>query len=252
MRAPPTPPRCAPVRCCSAPPGSSTASTPPPTGAPTTSWRASGPGPPSSGWCAKGRSSLLRASPRASTWPSRSSPRCTAPRWHKPSSSASSTTRSRRSTRARPPRHPPRSSNWCGASWLPADRRRPRALEYIARGFHALCTRELAGFELLDGHEDDPGLRPFGGTDHASLLQQVHDPPGPGETHPQLALQHRRRTELRAHDQLHGGVEHVVIVVAGCTAADAEAEQRVVAALHALDVLRLGLAPPVAHDLAHL
>src|ERR1700677_1457781 len=56
------------------------------------------------------------------------------------------------------------------------------------------------GLELLDGHEDGPRLRPLRRADDPPLLEQVHEPAGPGEAHPQLALQHRRRPELGAHD----------------------------------------------------
>ena len=56
-------------------------------------------------------------------------------------------------------------------------------------------------------------LEPSDGPDHAPLLEQVHDPAGPGEAHPQLALQHRGGAELGAHDQVHRGEQQVVIVV---------------------------------------
>ena len=45
-------------------------------------------------------------------------------------------------------------------------------------------------------------LEPSLGPDDAAALQQVHQPPGLGEAHPQLALQHRGGAELGADDQL--------------------------------------------------
>src|SRR3954447_19317756 len=45
--------------------------------------------------------------------------------------------------------------------------------------------------ELLRRHEHVARLGPGRGADDAALLEQVHQPPGPGEAHPQLALQHR-------------------------------------------------------------
>src|SRR5919107_5910756 len=45
--------------------------------------------------------------------------------------------------------------------------------------------------QLLGGHEDVARLGPGGRADHAALLEQVHQAAGPGEAHPQLALEHR-------------------------------------------------------------
>src|SRR5207302_5559040 len=48
----------------------------------------------------------------------------------------------------------------------------------------------------------------------APLLQEVHEPPGPGEADLELALQHRRRAELGADDQLHRLAEQLLVLVA--------------------------------------
>src|SRR4029450_10881300 len=58
--------------------------------------------------------------------------------------------------------------------------------------------------ELVDGHEHRPGLGALGRPHHAPLLEQIHESPGPGEAHPQLALEHGRRPQLAAHHQLPG------------------------------------------------
>src|SRR5437016_1787756 len=68
-------------------------------------------------------------------------------------------------------------------------------------------------FELFGGHEDVAGLRTRGRADDAALLEEVHEPAGPGEADPQLALQHGRGAQLRPHDELHRLVQQVVIVV---------------------------------------
>ena len=47
-------------------------------------------------------------------------------------------------------------------------------------------------------------FEPSDGPTTPALLEQVHEPTGPGEADPQLALQHRGRAELAAHDELHG------------------------------------------------
>ena len=52
--------------------------------------------------------------------------------------------------------------------------------------------RRSAGVQFLGRHEHSPGLGSLGRTDHAPALEQVHQPAGPGEAHPELALQHRR------------------------------------------------------------
>src|SRR4051794_11059975 len=106
------------------------------------------------------------------------------------------------------------------------------------------------GVELLRGHEDGTRLRPFGWTDDATPLQQVHETAGPGEPDAELALQHRRRTELRPHHQLHGLHEHFVVIIVASRTNGFPGD---VVALHAFDVLRLRCLPaPVGDDLAYL
>ena len=58
-------------------------------------------------------------------------------------------------------------------------------------------------------------FEPSDGPDDAPALQQVHEPPGPGEADPQLALQHGGGAEPAAHHQLHRLAEQVVAVVVG-------------------------------------
>src|SRR5579875_15266 len=103
--------------------------------------------------------------------------------------------------------------------------------------------------QLLDAHQHRPGLGALRRPYHSTPLQEVHQPPGAGEADAQLALQHRRGAQLRADHQLAGGVEQLVVVV---LAAASGTPWAVVAALHPLDVARLGLAPPVGDDLADL
>src|SRR4029077_20761671 len=74
-----------------------------------------------------------------------------------------------------------------------------------------------AGFELLDRHEDGAGLRTLRGADDAAALHEVHEPSGPGEPDPELALQHGGGAEAAADDQLDGLAEEVVAVVVGGT-----------------------------------
>ena len=59
----------------------------------------------------------------------------------------------------------------------------------------------------------DRAFEPSDGPDDAPPLEQVHEPPGPGEADPQLALQHARGAEPAAHHELHGLVEQLVAVV---------------------------------------
>ena len=121
-RTPRTPPRSAPARCCWGRPASSTASRRPPTGPPTTTWplrrhahRAAG--RPAGEDLDRGRG-VGRHRPGAHA----RRPRCGAPRCRRPSSSASSTTPSRRSTAAPPARPTPTSSP---SSRPSAPRRKP-------------------------------------------------------------------------------------------------------------------------------
>ena len=46
--------------------------------------------------------------------------------------------------------------------------------------------------QLLGGHEHSTGFGPLRGSHHSPPLEQIHEPSGTGETHPELALQHRR------------------------------------------------------------
>src|SRR6478609_9554011 len=114
----------------------------------------------------------------------------------------------------------------------------------------------LQQLELLDGHQDGAGLGAFARADDAALLEQVHDPPGTGEADLQLALQHRRRAQLAAHDELHRLThQRLVLVVVGPVAAEVAAAELALAlvALDPTDVDHLGrLAAPVGDDLADL
>src|SRR2546430_14671893 len=67
----------------------------------------------------------------------------------------------------------------------------------------------LEGLEVFDGHEHGPGLGTLRRPDHTLSLQQIHDAPGPGEPHPELALKHARRAEPAADDELHRRVEEL-------------------------------------------
>src|SRR3954464_3490128 len=78
-------------------------------------------------------------------------------------------------------------------------------------GPRALIALNLV--ELLDGHEHRPRLRALRRADHAPTLQQVHDPPGPGETDAQLAWEHRRAAEAGAPHEVHRLLEKVVALV---------------------------------------
>src|SRR6266849_1662573 len=67
---------------------------------------------------------------------------------------------------------------------------------------------------LLAGHEDVAGLRALRHADDPPLLEQVHQPARPGETDLERALEHRRRAELRPHDELHRLAEQFLVLVA--------------------------------------
>ena len=73
--------------------------------------------------------------------------------------------------------------------------------------------RVVERLELLDRHEDGPGLRALRRAHHAPPLEEVHEPAGPGEAHPELALQHARRAEAAADHELHRLGQQVVVVV---------------------------------------
>jgi hypothetical protein len=52
---------------------------------------------------------------------------------------------------------------------------------------------ELKLVQLLGCHQDGAGLRTFGRADHTAPLEKVHEPAGPSEADPELALEHRGR-----------------------------------------------------------
>ena len=82
----------------------------------------------------------------------------------------------------------------------------------LAGRARASCSRS----ELLDRHQHGAGLGALARPDHAALLEQVHQPPGPGEADLELALEHRGRAELAADHEVHGLAEQrLVLVVAG-------------------------------------
>src|SRR5262249_18597148 len=66
--------------------------------------------------------------------------------------------------------------------------------------------------QILLADQHVPGLGAFARADDPPALQQVHEPTGLREAHPQLALQHRGGPELRV-DHLFGGQEQQVEVV---------------------------------------
>ena len=72
--------------------------------------------------------------------------------------------------------------------------------------------------ELFGGHQDGPCLGSLAGPDDTGLLEQVHEPTGAGETDAQLALQHGGGAELRAHHEVAGLREQLVVVVAEAVA----------------------------------
>src|SRR5256885_11604982 len=59
-----------------------------------------------------------------------------------------------------------------------------------------------------------------------TTLFRSHEAPGPGEAHPQLALQHGRGSQAAADDQLHGLAEELVTVVVGRAATEAAGDER--------------------------
>src|SRR5438270_1863326 len=116
-----------------------------------------------------------------------------------------------------------------------------------------LCLAAGTGLcfvQLFGRHEYGPGLRSFGRADDAPTFQEVHQAAGSGEADSELALEHRGRAQLGTHDELHSLLDQVVIVVV--VDAAVVGATSVVVALDPFDVLGLGLAPPVGHDLPHL
>src|SRR4051812_9051361 len=67
--------------------------------------------------------------------------------------------------------------------------------------------------EVIGLDQDVACLRPLAGADDAAALEDVHEPPGLGEPHPQLALEHRGGPELGGDDEL-DRLDHQVEVVA--------------------------------------
>jgi hypothetical protein len=61
-------------------------------------------------------------------------------------------------------------------------------------------------------HQHVAGLGALRRPDDAAALHEVHQPAGLGEAHAQLALEHRRRAELRRDHQLDGLAQHVEVV----------------------------------------
>src|SRR6202044_3232765 len=122
-----------------------------------------------------------------------------------------------------PPAKPARTSRVCRHSKYPRpypyyDSRTVRSGSPAAGGNCGLILgtalerrhqrRQVVG---LDQHIS--GLGALAGTDDAAAFQQVHEPARLGEADPQLALQHRGGSELRADDQLGRG-QHQFEVVA--------------------------------------
>src|SRR5436305_563508 len=69
------------------------------------------------------------------------------------------------------------------------------------------CLAACAGLcfvELLRGHQHRSGLRTLRRAHDASALEKVHEAARSGEADTELALQHRRRAQLRPHHELHG------------------------------------------------
>ena len=87
-----------------------------------------------------------------------------------------------------------------------------------ARRRRGLADRPVTGDRPSSSsarHQHRPGLRPLGGPDDPPPLEEVHQPPGPGEADPKLALQHGGRAQLRADHQLHRLGQQLVVVVLG-------------------------------------
>src|SRR5207248_1971831 len=121
-------------------------------------------------------------------------------------------------------------------------------------GHVELIAGSAGGFlELLGSHEDVARLGARRRTDDPALFEQIHQTPGTREPDAQLALQHRRRAELRAHDELHRLAQQVVVIVLATGPARSAARRALLGALHLRVVLHVGcLSPPLADDLANL
>src|SRR5215210_9001140 len=68
------------------------------------------------------------------------------------------------------------------------------------------------GVQLVGLDQDVAGLGPLAGANDAPALHQVHQPPGLGETHPELALEHRGGAELGGDHELDRLAEQVQVV----------------------------------------
>ena len=79
-----------------------------------------------------------------------------------------------------------------------------------ARQPSAVAAQQLV---FLDRHQYCSRLGPLTRPDDTALLEQIHDPPGPRETDLELALEHRRRAELAANNELHRLAPKVVVVL---------------------------------------
>src|SRR5512144_222189 len=66
--------------------------------------------------------------------------------------------------------------------------------------------------EIVGFHQYVARLRALTRPDHATTLQDVHQPSRLGEADPELALQHRRGPELRRDDELDGLDDEVHVV----------------------------------------
>src|SRR5437660_9483694 len=117
------------------------------------------------------------------------------------------------------------------ANWT--DRRGRLSTAASVEGVGLLLNRLAQIVELFGRHEDGAGFRALRRAHDAATLEQVHQPPGPGESDLELALQHRRRPQLRPHDQLERDVEHLV-VVARIAAERARKPRKVLLALDTL------------------
>src|SRR5215472_15133252 len=66
--------------------------------------------------------------------------------------------------------------------------------------------------QVVRDNQDIPGLGALAGADDPPALQQVHQPARLGETHPQLALEHRGGPELSVDDLLSSEQQQIEVV----------------------------------------
>src|SRR3712207_8786216 len=83
-------------------------------------------------------------------------------------------------------------------------RRPPRSTLFP---YTTLFRSHAGGLPLLPRDEDVPSLRALRGTDHASLLEQVHQAPGAREADLQLPLEDRKSTRLNSS---HANISYAV------------------------------------------